>query len=52
MPPFEDWEAGIVAVVDNMVAVSHTFPRVETQIFGQWDAITKLMLQVRMDGFH
>lgn len=46
MPTFDEWEATILSVVDYMVEISQSYPRVETQIFGQWDGIEKTKLQV------
>jgi len=37
IPSFEDWEQAVLAVVDMLVDVSNSFPRMEAKIFGQWD---------------
>lgn len=37
VPSFDDWEAAVLNVVDNLVDVSNSFPRMEAKIFGNWD---------------
>lgn len=37
MPSFDDWEGAVLNVVDNLVDVSNSFPRMEAKIFGNWD---------------
>ncbi|CAL8097411.1 unnamed protein product [Orchesella dallaii] len=37
VPSFDDWEAAVLQVVDNLVDVSNSFPRMEAKIFGNWD---------------
>ncbi len=46
MPSFEDWESAVLNVVDSLVEVSNSYPRIESKIFGQWEGIVHTHLRV------
>ena len=46
MPSFEEWENAILGVVDGLVEISNSYPRMEAKIFGQWEGIVHTQLRV------